>query len=124
MRKIYVSYVKQRTTAEQRLGARMLWHSTTRETHSVEFIAVIFDISRPTILELCADIPRVGGKFEFEILRPTWQEDRQRKALPVTDADWVLALIKASEHVERVLTKSSNTLQALLAQAQAQRIAA
>ena len=121
-----MSYVKQRLTAEGRLGVRMLWHSTTRESHSAEFIAVIFDLSRPTVLELCADVPRVGGKFEFEILRAQWQEDRRRRGLPVTDRDWVSALIAASEHVEHVLTKSSKALQVLLEQAhsQAQRIAA
>jgi hypothetical protein len=120
-----MSYVKHRTTAEQCLAVQMIWLCTTRETHSAEFVAVIFDLSRPTVLKLCATIPRLGNGFtDHEILRSSWQEDRQRKALPVSDQDWILALIKASEHAEHALTKSSNTLRTLLDQAQAQRIAA
>lgn len=104
----------------------MLWHSTTRESYSAEFIAVVFDLSRPTILEICADTLRLGDKFEFDTLRGSWAADRLRKSLPVTDQDWIQALIRASEHVEHVLTKSSKTLQVLLEQAHSasQRIAA
>lgn len=112
-----MSYVKQRLTADQRLAVRMLWHSTTKESHSTEFIAVVFDLSRPTVLELCIDVPRVGEKFDFETIRPVWERDCDRRGLPASDRDWTLALIRAAEHVQHVLTKSSTTLQVLLAQA-------
>lgn len=121
-----MSYVKKRLTDDQALAVLMLWHSTTKESHSAEFIAVVFDLSRPTVLELCVSVPRVGEKFDFEVLRDAWQERRRRKSLSTTDRDWALALIRAADHVERVLIKSSTTLQVLLEQthSQAQRIAA
>jgi hypothetical protein len=98
----------------------MLWHSTNRETYSPEFLGVVFDLSRQTILELCASVPRVGERFEFDSLRPSWSADRQRRGLAIEDQDWVLALIAAAEYVESKLIKSSNTLRVLLQQAQAQ----
>jgi hypothetical protein len=121
--------VKKRLTGEQRLAVRMLWAATTEQTYSPEYVSVIFGISRPTVLNICADTPRlgdkfIGDKFICDALRAGWEQDRQRKALPTDDAAWVLALIRASEHVERVLIESTNAMQALLAQTQAQRISA
>lgn len=104
----------------------MLWRSTNRETYSAEFLGVVFDLSRPTILEICASVPRVGGNFEFDGLRGSWEQDRLRRGLPVSDQDWILALIQAAEYAESKLLKSSHTLRVLLEQAQTQveRIAA
>jgi hypothetical protein len=119
-----MSYVKHRTTAEQRLSIRMLWHSTNRETYSAEFLAVVFDLSRPTILELCASVPRVGAEFDFETLRAGWAQDRLRRSLAVDDGSWITALIEAAEYAENRLTKSSNSLRVLLDQALTMRNAA
>lgn len=114
-----MSYVKHRTTSEQRLAIRMLWHSTNRETYSAEFLGVVFDLSRPTILELCATTPRVGAEFDFDTLRAGWSADRQRRNLPVSDQDWVLALVQAAEHAENRLTASTTNLRILREHAEA-----
>jgi hypothetical protein len=114
-----MSYVKHRTTHEQRLAVRMLWHSTNRETYSAEFLGVVFDLSRPTILELCASVPRVGAEFDFDSLRAGWSADRQRRSLAVDDASWITALIAASEYAENRLITSSTNLRVLSEHAQA-----
>ena len=110
-----MSHVKHRTTAEQRLAVRTIWACTRKETHSAEFIAVVFDLSRPTVLDLCATVPRLGGKFtDPEILRPLWAADRQRRGLSVSDQDWGRAVAESQTHIGQRLAASSDACVALI----------
>lgn len=110
-----MSYVKKRLTDEQRLSVRTIWACTRKETHSAEFIAVIFDLSRPTVLDLCATVPRLGGKFtDPAILRPLWAADRQRKGLPTDDTAWRHAVAESQTHIGQRLAVSSDACVALI----------
>jgi hypothetical protein len=116
-----MSYVKQRTTAEQRLALRMVWSATTKESHSAEFLAVIFDVSRPTVLNICASTPRLGDRYpdDHVIVRAGWEQDRQRKLLPVTDQDWTRAIAEAQTHIGQRLAASRDACVALIQRAAA-----
>lgn len=104
-----MSYVKQRTTAERRLAVRIIWAATTKLSHSADFIAVMFDLSRPTVLDICADTPRLGDRFnDHAILRAGWAADRQRKALPTDDASWKRAVADAQTHIGHRMAASSD----------------
>jgi hypothetical protein len=110
-----MSHVKHRITAEQRLAVRTIWACTRKETHSAEFIAVVFDLSRPTVLDLCAAVPRLGGKFtDPEILRPLWAADRQRKGLPTDDMAWRRAVAESQSYIGQRLAESSDACIALI----------
>lgn len=110
-----MSHVKHRTTAEQRLAVRTIWACTRKETHSAEFIAVVFDLSRPTVLDLCATVPRLGKGFtDPEILRPLWTADRERKGLPVSDQAWRRAVAESQSYIGQRLAASSDACVALI----------
>jgi hypothetical protein len=114
-----LSHVKHRLTIEQRLAVQTIWAATTKQSHSPDFIAVIFDLSRPTVLEICADTPRLGDKFtDPAILRAGWEQGRLRKLLPVDDASWTRAVAEAQSFLGERLAASSDACVELLIQTQ------
>ncbi|MGF7213539.1 DNA-binding MurR/RpiR family transcriptional regulator [Skermanella aerolata] len=111
---------KKHPTIEHRLAFKIMWGVSTKRTHSVEDIAAMFGVSIPTIMRACESTPRFDEGFRgYDQLRPSWEEDRRDKGLPIDDKSWALSLGQASAHLEQCQVRLSERLTQTLARAQA-----